>query len=225
MKEKKMKLVNVPENLAEKYTDSLNNDPKYSLEVDPENHFDFKEEDKSFIKLYVELKNFVLVSTAMKKPVEEIIKIHAQFSVQEEIRRINKALFHRQIAQKMLNLQGIGGYVTSLLMDQVPVGAQLNPKDKLKAAQILVDINKLQMEAIDKPEVIAEKDFSSDLSNLSLETIRQLIDTNDKIEEKKDIINKLNIDNKLSEEEISYLKTLSIPELLDLWNSIKGEKE
>lgn len=206
---------------------SLNEDVEYSLEVDPTNKYNLSDEQKRFIKNYVNFKSIMAASEFSEISPEQGKQFFVSYATQQEIRRLNKALYHRQFANKLLSLDEIGGYLTSILTDDVVLADQLKSNDKIKVAQMIIDLNKLKLEALsNNPSVVMNKDLDEELQHLSVDTIKRLLETNDSVnlKEKKDVINQFEDSNKMSLEEKAYLESLSTKDLLEILDS-KGEKK
>ena len=124
----------------------------------------------------------------------------------------------------MISLEEIGGYLTALLIDEVPTGDRLKPTDKLKVTQMLIDLNKMIIDSFQNPSTIMAKDIDIEINNLSISTLEQLIKTNEKMKDKNNIIYDIDADESLSIEEKAYLSTLSTKELLNLIET-RGEEE
>lgn len=203
--------------LQREYIDELKNNPLYSLEIDPLNKYDFSENEKKFIENYVQYKSILACSTYMGITTEEANKIYASYNVQKEIRRIHSALYQRQFANKLLDLDDIGGYLTSLLTDDfIPIADRLSTQDKLKVVDLLIKINQMKANGFVKPEIIIEKDINEELKELSVDAIKQLLIQKSNRNEKVKLISEFDKDNILTPEEKSYLETLSVKELLKL---------
>lgn len=208
----------------------LETDPRFSLEVDPTNQYNFTDVERDFIEQMVQYKNLKFVGNIMLDiSFEEALKIYKKYNVQNEIKRINLALYARRFATKMADLDMLGGYLTTALTDEnVPVADRLSGKDKLMAVRLLIDINQLKQNMIEKPEIIDVIDVEEDLKKLSVKNIQNLIENSvndDKVVKKKeDLINKIDKDNLLSPEELTYLRNQSVEELEKLLKEInKGE--
>lgn len=211
--------------IQDEYIDTLGSDVKYSLEVDPTEKYGLTPLQKDFVRYYIDFRN---VNTAAElcgidqDAAKEWFKMYA---IQTEIRRINLALHQRQFATKLLNLDALGGYLTSMLTDEyVPLAEQLSPTDKLRVVDTLIKLNQLKAEAMDSPDVIIEKDIKTELKELSVDAIKSLIDSSENKQKKVELINELNADDILSIEEKSYLETLSTKELLALINETTKNK-
>ena len=89
-----------------------------------------------------------------------------------------------------------------------------------------MDWHKQMKDFIDKPEIITAEVIEEQIKDLSVENIKQLIKTNslidinkaskEKIENKEELIEELNKTDLLSKDELDYLNTLSIKELINL---------
>lgn len=209
------------------YLDTIKNNPQYSLIVDPENKYNLTLQQKEFIGLYCEFKNIQLAAMMSNLELEEAMTLYSSYPCQQEIRRINLAMYQTQFANKLISLNELGGYLTSLLCDAVPSGDKLSPSDKLKVAQLILDLNKTLKETPNEVKDIVDIPIDTQIKDLSIKSIKALLEANknkDKIkEEKEKIIESFeNFDN-FSQEEISFLNTLSTKELLDLLNSMEKE--
>lgn len=209
------------------YLDTIKNNPQYSLIVDPENKYNLTLQQKEFIGLYCEFKNIQLAAMMSNLELEEAMTLYSSYPCQQEIRRINLAMYQTQFANKLISLNELGGYLTSLLCDAVPSGDKLSPSDKLKVAQLILDLNKTLKETPNEVKDIVDIPIDTQIKDLSIKSIKALLEANknkEKIkEEKEKIIESFeNFDN-FSQEEISFLNTLSTKELLDLLDSMEKE--
>lgn len=206
---------------------SLNEDLEYSLEVDPTNKYNLSGEQKRFIKNYVNFKSIMAASEFSEISPEQGRQFFVSYATQQEIRRINRALYHRQFANKLLSLDEIGGYLTSVLTDDVALADQLKSSDKIKVAQMIIDLNKLKLEALsNNPSAVMNKDLDEELQHLSVSTIKRLLETNDSLnlKEKKEVIGQFEDSNKMSLEEKAYLESLSTKDLLEILDAKGGKK-
>ena len=152
--------------------ETLNKDEQYSLIVDPQNKYNFSDEQKKFIENYVQFKNVSLAADLTGIEKDRALQYFVAYNSQQEIRRINRALYHRQFASKLVSLDEIGGYLTSLLTDEnVPVGDQLSSKQKLKVVEMIVELHKLKQGVLSNPNSVSNNDLSDALKNLSVKTI------------------------------------------------------
>lgn len=211
------------------YLDTIKNNPQYSLIVDPENKYNLTLQQKEFIGLYCEFKNIQLAAMMSNLELEEAMTLYSSYPCQQEIRRINLAMYQTQFANKLISLNELGGYLTSLLCDAVPSGDKLSPSDKLKVAQLILDLNKTLKETPNEVKDIIDIPIDTQIKDLSIKSIKALLEANknkEKIkEEKEKIIESFeNFDN-FSQEEISFLNTLSTKELLDLLDSMEKENK
>lgn len=211
--------------LQNEYIDELETNPLYSLSVDPEDKYKMTQLQKDFIRNYVEFKNVGTAADLAGIDMDTAKQFFISYSSQQEIRRINRALYHRQFSNKLLSIDEIGGYLTSMLTDEnVPLGDQLKSSDKLKVVQMLIDLNKLKIEAFDNPTVIMQEDINTEIKNLSVDTIKRLLDT-----KKQNDLNKREIIDEITEnstpEENDYLSTLPTDQLLQLLEKMKEKTD
>lgn len=211
--------------LQQDYFDELENNPKYSLEVDPENKYNMSETQKMFIKQYVDTKNISTAAYLAGIDNEVAKAYYIAYNSQLEIRRINMAMYQRQFKTKLLSLDEIGGYLSSLLTDSnVAEADRLKTTDKLRVAQMLIDLNVTKINALQNPELIIHKDIDNQLKNLSLSTIKDLLNHTDKPVDN-DIIYEVTNNDNLTPEESAYLSTLSTNELLNIIETTKKEEK
>lgn len=234
--------------LQMQYSDELNSDPKYSLAVDPTNKYNMSDIQKRFIQLYIDFKNIDLAASICKIDSDTALDFFSAYSTQQEIRRINLALFHRQFQAKLLTIDEIGGFLSSLLTgENIPLAEQLKPMEKVKVAEDIVKLNMIKAEAMNKPQSIMYTDITEEIKSLSISTIKQLLSQANEVyqipekteqtqqlignnlenavkEKMPHKISDVNIDV-LSPEEQAYIESLSSSELLKFLESINKEEK
>lgn len=206
--------------LEKQYLMELDSNPKYSLQVDPENKYSMPEKQKEFVRNYVEYKSVPTAAELCEIDMDVAKAYFVAYSSQQEIRRINLALYHRQFAAKMMDLDEIGGYLTSLITDEnVAFADRLKTPDKLRVIQMLIDLNKLKIASFQDPSALMNKNVEIEIKNLSVDTIKELLNQN----EKKKTIDVSDFSEVITPEEEAYLRTLPAEELLKIINETKGE--
>lgn len=216
--------------LEEGYTDKINTDVKYSLEVDPENKYHMLDDQKEFIKNYVQFKNIPLAAELSGIDKQTATSYFMAYSTQQEIRRINLAMYHRQFSNKLLSIDEIGGWLTSVMVDEhVPIGERLKTKDKLEVAKMIIDLNKIKANALEKPQILDAVIIEDQLKDLSVESIQNLINVSansEKVEQdRQEVINEIQAENdRLTPEELAYMKTLPLDALLEMLENLKEIK-
>lgn len=217
--------------LEDGYIEKLEKDNKYSMRIDPENKYNLSDTQKDFIRFYVDWKNIPLASQMAGIDKSTGIAYYNSYPVKMEIRRLSLAMYHRQFATKMLNMDEIGGYLTSLLMDvNVAEADKLNVKDKIGIAKMLVEINEKKSKAVIDPENIIDVDINEELENLSVDAIHQLIasSNNGKTRKtKEDLIEEIKLlnDDRLSMEEISQLSMMTVEQLSKIVERLISSEE
>lgn len=212
--------------LTNQYVQVLENNPQYSLLVDPENKYNFTDLERKFIESYIEFKNIQLSCNLCGIEFETGLSLYNSYAIKEEIKRINLAMYHKQFQRKMLSIDEIGGYLSSLITEEnVSFYDRLSTEKKLDVVKLLIQLTGLKRESLENPNVIMLTDFEEKISNLSLDEIKLLINQEDSKNDdslilKEDLINKLNVNKNFTDEEISYLKTLSIKELTELVDEV-----
>ncbi len=232
-KKKKQEIVNVRQpDIGMNYLKSLEDDPKYQIEVDPDGFYEMSPEHKTFVKLFVQYRNLAVVAELMNIDLALAKDYFTRYSTQQEIRRINIAIYHRQIATNIIAFEDIGSYLSSWLIGaDIPEADRLTKSEKLQVVRLLMDWHKSMREIIQKPEIITVETIEYEIKELSIANIKQLLATKsilNRNKEKKqskplpntdnkdELIAQLNEDNMLSKEELEYLETLSAKDLLRL---------
>lgn len=221
--------------LEEGYIEKLETDAKYSLRIDPENKYNLSDTQKDFIKFYVQWKNIPLASQMAGIDKATGIAYYNSYPVKMEIRRISLSMYHRGFATRMLNMDEIGGYLTSLLVDEnIAEADKLNVKDKLGVVKMLMEINDKKSKAVINPDTIIDVGINEELEKLSIDDLHRLIDTSNSgtaRKTKEDLIEKIKElnDDRLSAEEVSHLSMMTVEELRGIVERLiaseEGEKE
>lgn len=215
--ENALELVQTQTNALQKqYISELETNPKYSLSVDPENKYEMPDIQKKFIKFYVDYKNVNTAADLAEIDGDTAKRFFIAYGTQNEIRRINLALYHRQFATRLLDLDEIGGYLTCLLTgENVPVGDQLKTGEKLKVVELLIKLNELKQNSLLDPTIVMAKDIDVQIKNLSIATIKQLINQDVNMKERNNVVAEFS-EHDLTPEETAYLSTLPTKDLLQL---------
>lgn len=194
--------------------DKILESPEYSLEPDPENKYGMSDSQKQFVTYFVQFKNVATAAELCGIDMDVAKQFYVSYASQNEIRRINRALYHRQFSSQMLRLDDIGGYLSSLITDEnVPIGDQLKTPEKVKVAGMLIELIKLKSQGMLEPSNMLNKDINDQIKNLSVTTIQRLLN------------NMENPKNKLSKEEVETLKDLPTDDLLNFIEEFnEGEK-
>jgi len=207
---------------TEELTHELSTNLEFSLDVDPENKYNMSDEQKTFVKNYVEFKSIPMAADLSQIDLETAKMYFIAYSSQQEIRRINRAMYQRQFSQKLLTIDEIGGYLSSLILDEnVPLADRVKTMDKVRIAQMLIDLQMYKHDAINNPDNIIDINIESQIKDLSVKSIKALISESNKKDTKKETKN-IQLDNTLSVEEEAFLKTLPAKEILEILN--EGDK-
>lgn len=203
----------------------LESNPKYSLDVDPEGKYNLNPVQKSFITNYVNFKNVNTAAEVSGYNQDDANKFFVSYACQQEIRRINMALYQRRFASKLISIDEISGYLSSLLTDEyVPLVDQLSSTEKLKVVDTLIRLNEMKQNAMKNPAELMNSNIDTDLKNMSITTIQQLIvQANEPDGKKNMLLQTVDSKNVLTPEERSYLETLPTTELIKIVNEINKE--
>ena len=219
------------------YITELLQDPLYSTVPDPEGKLGLTEDQKRFIVNYLDFRNLPLASQISKITEDEGKAYFQDYKIRNEIRRINTALYQRKFARRLLTLDEIGGYLTSQLIDaDTPECDRLEPKDKLKVAQMIIDINKIKADSFDNPNIIEYQNIDAQMQDMSVEELNQLLvetknntahistEQQQVMDEKMAYISIITQGQTTLAEEYSYLRTLSLEELKEKAEAVKSLK-
>lgn len=191
----------------------IESNPLYSLSVDPEDKYHMSDDQKEFIKAYIQVKNIPLAAELSGIEMDTARVYFFAQSTQNEISRISTALYKRQFSMRLLTLNELAGYLTSQLTDiNVPLADRLKPSDKLRVAQMLIDLNKLRLDVQSTTDEDSKETLNEQIKTLSVDTIKQLLGQSE--------------ETSLSKEETDYLKALPPEELLSMLDNLnsKGDK-
>lgn len=206
-------------NLQDDYKRELESNPEYSLEPDPTGALNMSQIQKDFIRHYVNFKNINAAAELSYIDADTAKSLFVSYDTQQEIRRINRALYHRQFAAKLVSFDDICGYLSCLLTgDGVPIADQLKTTDKLRVIELLLKVNEMKAAGMQDPSKIVHADIETQLKKLSVKTIQQMLVAQQNtviIQQKNDVISKID-DGTLSVEEKAYLSSLPTTELLKL---------
>lgn len=207
--------------------ENIDNDIEYSLEIDPEHKYDFTEDEVRALRVYIDTKSILATSTLTNIQAEKLMSLIHSYKGQQEIRRINRSLYQRRFAHKILSLDEVAAWLSSGITDSgVTSSERFDTGQKLRAAQMLIDLQTLKSAVLENPDTILYNDIEQDVKKMSLSSIKKMIhnqSVKDQLDEKEKIINKINVDNLFTQEEITYMKTLSIQELNDMLNIANKE--
>ena len=219
------------------YITELLNDPMYSTLPDPEGKLGLTDDQKRFIINYLDFRNLPLASQISKITEEEGAAYFQDYKIRNEIRRINTALYQRKFARRLLSLDEIGGYLTSQLIDaDTPECERLEPRDKLKVAQMIIDINRIKAESFDNPNVIEYQTIDAQMQDMSVEDLNKLLAETksgtthitpaqqEEMDQKMAYISIITQGQTTMAEEFSYLRTLSLDELKEKADAVKALK-
>lgn len=244
---KKGPAINLPIELANEVQDELINElqtnPIYSLEPDPLGELGFTKEKILFVKNYLNYRDIVTAANMSNIEIGKARDYLNDAQVKHEIRRINLVLNKRKFAKRLLSMDEIGGYLTSLLIDDdVFEHEKLSNKEKIEVTKLIIALNKEKIVSLQNPNPYLDATIiENDIKDLSATELKNLITkiqitnkssvSETELVERRKIINELNKDNNFDPSELAYLETLSLKELTDLINlknntegEIKNEK-
>ena len=227
---KELMPINLSREGQEELIAALDADPRFSLDPDPLGKLGLTGEQKKFIKCYDEFHSIPTAANMAGLSEEEGREFFFDPACKSERIRINKVRNYRKFSRRLLTIDEVGGYLTSLLLDEdVSAGDALTSKDKLQITKQIIELNKLKTEALSNPRIIENVDYSdTGVSDLSPEDLKKLIEqtkqSKDEITgEKKRLIDEINKEGNLDSVDLEYLWSCSISELEKLLNEKNKE--
>ena len=211
----------------------LETNPEYSLEADPTGALGLSDKEKDFIKWYAQHRNIAVAAQIAGMSVDEGLAAYKKMASQSELRRISTAIQLRQLNTKALDVDQIGSMLSAYVLDKVPDADRLSSKEKMDAMKMLLDINAAKAEIVNDPAKAEIIDVESQVKTLSVDSIKSLLKQskeNDAVtEEKEKMIDQIDSESKLSNDDLKYLRSLSVKELAELLNEqhrlLNGQKE
>lgn len=210
------------------YIKDLYTDPKYSLEIDPLDKYNMSDEQRNFIYYYIQYRDLETAAKLSEIDMDTATEFIKAQSTQIEITRISMAQKYRQFGTRMLSLDEIGGFLSSLIVDvNVPIADRINTTEKVKVSKILMDLHKLKQESITKPDIIdCDPNIDEKLENLSVNEIEKLLNlqndekkTRQHVTRKDELISQIISKNKYSSmSDMDALSKLSEEELINILN-------
>lgn len=212
---------------GQELVNSVETDIEYSLDIDPQNLYGFTDIERKTLQVYIDTKSIIATSTLVGTTTHNVIALIQSYKGQQEIRRINKALCQRRFAHKILSIDEIAAWLSSgITDDNITSNEKFTSQQKLTAAKMLLDLQTLKSSIADNPDEILYSDIEQDVKHMSLKSIKNMIHNQsmkDQLAEKEKLINKINVDGLFTQEEIAYMRTLTITELNELLNSVNKE--
>lgn len=227
---KKAKVTKETEEVSgEMLVKSLSEEEKNALHVldKDDEGYAFSELEKRFITQWIDFKNLVVVSATLGISQKDSSLILTNSHVRKEIDRLSLARMKFRFARRILTLDDCESYLTTAITDEgVALSDQLNSKEKLNAMRLLLDIKQMKADSLSNPTIIDNTPIEQQLEELSIETIKQLLDT--KLEKKEDIANNIAVRQQIiqkipqaSESEKKDINSMSPNELLKIIDNIE----
>lgn len=191
----------------------------------------FSETERKFITLWIEFKNISLVAQMMKLEQDEILSMLSEKAVRNEIDRISAMRVKKRFAERIMTLDDMEGYLTSLVTDKgVPFAERLNEKDKLNALKLLLEVKDMKAGGLAEPSTLDNLPIEDEIKELSVDTIKELlsrkIDNPKALEENRAIRQKavLAIPN-ATPNESADISSMTPKELLNMLDRLEKEKK
>ncbi len=236
-KKKEENPIILSESVGMEYLKELDNDDKYSLRADPTGFYGMDAQHKQFVELYSRYNNLMVVCELMNIEMYLAKDYLLRYSTQQELRRINLAIYHRSVATKIISYEDLGSYLSAWLIgDNVPEKEQLKKGEKLQLVKLMMDWHKGMKDFQQQPNLIIEKPIEEELEQLKAADIKELLQKKKLIESIKDAekevktkkkseptnLNKSSLIKQIKEtgdftkEELKYINELSVEELKEL---------
>lgn len=192
-------------------------------EWDPTGCHKFTDREKEFIRTWLQWENIPMTAQALHCQINEVTDKLNDYYIYNEIRRLEAQLNAFRLKTKIMSLDEMQAYLSSMILDDnVPIGLRLSQKDKLLAMRLLNEVKRTKNEAYTgNVSVIDAIPAPNDLQQLSVDTIKALLEHHDDQDEKNEVIQELLslIDDKTIGR--SELSNLSLHELQTLKEQYK----
>lgn len=216
-------------------SEKLEKDPQYSLDPDPEGKLGLSDEQCEFIRAYIQFRNTTIAAASAKIEDDVADGYYRDPVIQGEIRRINLSMYKRQFSRRLLTIDEIGGYLTSMIIgEDVPEIDKLSGKEKLVAVKMMIDLNNMKASTFKDPKVIEYVDLEKKVKGMDVGSIKKLIEETKKMDpaqakaiddQKSALIAQISGGAHLDASEIAYLHTCSMDELKKVIEEQEKKKE
>lgn len=200
--------------------DELDTNPRYSLDPDPTGELGMTTTEKNFTKWYLQHRNIAVAAQLAEISVEDGMAIYRSFACQAELQRIDMAWKLRQLNNSTLTLDQIGSVLTGYVFDQMPEAERLSTKDKMSAMKMIMDIHALKQKVIEDAQPVDVVDVESQIKDMSVDALKALIEktkaSDTENDEKEALINVIDDTSVLSNDDLRYLRSLSVSQLKSL---------
>lgn len=165
-----------------------------AFKIDPENIYDFKEDEKEYIRLmliYNDLyiiakvmlsKNYITLpddvnDLSMIDPFSLLAPYMSNDNIKQEISRLELERFKAQKNAKIMSYEEIGSYISSLISGELlSYKNKLSPQDKIKALKLLLEWYENRENVIsNNSDETFDYSLDEQLHELSIDTIKNMI--------------------------------------------------
>lgn len=158
------------------YLKDIETDLNYSLSADPFNKYDLSSEHKKFIELYSQYNNLAVVAELLNINMQVAKDYLMRYSTRNELRRLNLARHHRNVATNIISFEDLGAYMSAYLIgDGIPEDEKLKKGDKLQLLRLLMEWHKHQTELSTNTQTFSTTVIEEELEELKATDIKELI--------------------------------------------------
>jgi|LSQX01.2.fsa_nt_gb hypothetical protein len=207
----------------------IENNLEYSLEVDPLGKYQLDDNQKLFVKLYIEYHNYDIIRTIMGLDIQDLFRYQYNFGINSEINRLERAIVVRRVSGKILKIDEIASYLTTMILGvDIPEKDKLTNEQKLKAISLLYKYHELSIDPeMTKKEVFDVVDFDEETRDLTTGEIKLLLSGSKKNKDKTRTPESSEIEVEGFKEgidEVEDIPKLTRPQLIDLILSIAPDE-
>lgn len=195
---------------------------------DPKTGHEYTDLEKQFIALWVEFKNLVVVSAMLDMSQKEVSELLASEPIRNEIDRISSARIEERFKQRILSLDEMQAFLSGYITDEgVPFADRLDSKGKMNALKLLLDVKEAKAEGIESPQTIDAIPAEVQLKELSVDTIKALLDTRkaDKAatKEKQALVTKIGGATPMETADLMNMDTSDLLKMIDNIGKVKKQ--
>lgn len=178
----------------------------------------FTNDERSFILLWLEYKNIVVVASMMGIDNEAAQNMLANYNIRQEINRLTKIQTQKRFATKMISVDQIESYLSSMITDEnVSFVDRLSSKEKLDAIKLLMSVKEFKSNMVANPSEVIDVSLDDTIKNMSINSIKSLLNSKKDNNNRKALVDNLSaLESDLNADDVADLQNMSTEELLKI---------
>lgn len=178
----------------------------------------FTNDERNFILLWLEYKNIVVVASMMGIDNEAAQNMLANYNIRQEINRLTKIQTQKRFATKMISVDQIESYLSSMITDEnVSFVDRLSSKEKLDAIKLLMSVKEFKSNMVANPSEVIDVSLDDTIKNMSINSIKSLLNSKKDNNNRKALVDNLSaLESDLNADDVADLQNMSTEELLKI---------